>query len=194
MTLEFEIEGEDLRALVRALRRTPEGRHQIWYEYSNALWLALIPLIVVGGVLVMGKSPLVSYALLVAAPLVTYALVWSVYYRYLLNLALERRAAPPSGVGLGRHQLRLSADGIHEVQPYGEAHHRWSVVQQVLEGPEHLFVGVLPGGHYIVPKRAFANREDQEAFRRLLLRGAGDGSTPRRAGEQADGADERRSR
>jgi hypothetical protein len=61
-------------------------------------------------------------------------------------------------------KLSISADGLQFTSGHSDVIHDWSAICHIASTPRHLFLYTRPVQAYVVPERAFASREDFEAF------------------------------
>lgn len=73
----------------------------------------------------------------------------------MINMRRIRAGSLPNerGVILGPSRLRFDSDGIHLEKTHSVARHDWSVLQEVTQSPEHLFVWIDRVAALIVPTR-----------------------------------------
>lgn len=73
----------------------------------------------------------------------------------MINMKRIRAGSVPDecGVILGPSRLRFDSDGIHLEKAHSVARHDWSVLQEVTQSPEHLFVWIDRVAALIVPLR-----------------------------------------
>lgn len=85
---------------------------------------------------------------------------------FLAARVLQLSAAPPAteGATLGEHAYRLDEDGLHVRTAAWDLTLRRDAIAAVEETPEHFFLHTAAGTTLIVPQRAFASREESEAF------------------------------
>lgn len=67
--------------------------------------------------------------------------------------ASQASAAGSGGGQFGLHSLDVGEEGIAEKGPAGSHSHHWGAVEGLWETPGHLFVGIIGGYGYVVPKR-----------------------------------------
>jgi Peptidase C13 family len=73
----------------------------------------------------------------------------------MINMRRIRAVSVPDerGVILGPSRLRFDSDGIHLEKAHSVARHDWSVLQEVTQSPEHVFVWIDRVAALIVPTR-----------------------------------------
>ena len=151
MRLPYEVHDTDVVALRRLYQSLPEGRRQIRREYLTALGAGLVA---VGFLFFVPAGPclqLPPMALPIA--LLAASVIASLTYWYMLKRADTAFVAAHHDVATGTHEMTLTEEGIHEERPYGAVFHRWTVVEDVVDGPEHVFIRLGRHGTYIIPKR-----------------------------------------
>lgn len=67
--------------------------------------------------------------------------------------ASQANAAGAGGGQFGLHRLDVGEEGIAEKGPAGSHSHHWGAVEGLWDTPGHLFVGIVGGYGYVVPKR-----------------------------------------
>lgn len=68
---------------------------------------------------------------------------------------------------LGRHRVTLGEDGVTESTSVGESRTAWAGVDRVEQSPDYIFIYTTPAAAHVIPKRAFKDPEEAEAFFRL---------------------------
>jgi YcxB-like protein len=71
---------------------------------------------------------------------------------------------------LGRHRVVLGEDGLIESTAVNESRTAWAGVDRVEQSPDYIFIYTSSATAYVVPKRAFSDPQEAEAFFRLALR------------------------
>jgi hypothetical protein len=83
--------------------------------------------------------------------------------RKLLRLPEVARALEP-------RQLRVAPDGVTTIDPLGAATSRWGAVREIATTNEHTFLITGEAGGFVVPRRAFRDEADFQAFVELARR------------------------
>src|SRR6476661_5085284 len=65
---------------------------------------------------------------------------------------------------LGRHRIILSENGLTESTAVGESRTSWAGVDRVEQNPDYVFIYTAPAAAHLIPKRAFRNLQEAEAF------------------------------
>jgi len=82
-----------------------------------------------------------------------------------LHFRARRRAVPRSdGSILGEHVLDFSQEGVTETCSHHKNESRWSGIIEIRIARNHVFLMTDSCAGYIVPKRAFANPEEERSF------------------------------
>ena len=120
--------------------------------------------------------PLLFYGLLVFSTTVIWIvfLLWT-QRRAVIALTLAR----PGAVGL--HTLSLQPDGLREQTSVLEARVKWQHITEVAQSPQMIALFLGPRYGFLVPKRAFQNPQQAQAFfetAQAYRRSALDGTTP----------------
>lgn len=68
------------------------------------------------------------------------------------------------GTTLGEHFLRIGPEGVFSKTMVSEGIYRWSGIKDVAQTKDHIFMFTDAHMAHIIPKRAFANQSDAEAF------------------------------
>ncbi len=71
---------------------------------------------------------------------------------------------------LGLHTFITNEDGFIEKNKIEERKASWSSIKKVDEDDEYFFLYVSAMGAYIVPKRAFSDKDSQEEFEKMIAR------------------------
>jgi hypothetical protein len=166
MEVEYELTPDDLYAFHwRAAFKSPLGRRARRKVYAG--WL--LALLLISALPAIGPDGLViSRAnfgfLLVALPIVILA-QWYLERRLIRRAILQLLKQEKPGKGqLGRHRLVLSEDGLAERTVVGESRTSWAGVDRIEQSPEYIFVYTSPIAAHVIPKRAFRNVQEAQAF------------------------------
>lgn len=68
---------------------------------------------------------------------------------------------------LGRHRVVLGEDGVIESTVVNQSRTAWPGVDRVEQSPDYIFIYIAPVTAYVIPKRAFRDPQEAEAFFRL---------------------------
>jgi len=105
--------------------------------------------------------------ILVALPIV-FLLQWLlerwVIKRTIRSLLKDER---PDRGQLGRHRVVLGEDGLVESTAVNESRTAWAGVDRVEQSPDYIFIYISPATAHVIPKRAFSDPQEAEAFFRL---------------------------
>jgi hypothetical protein len=169
LEVEYEITREDLYAFQwRAVFESPRGRRARRNVYLGwllaVLLVAIVPAIGADGFTVSR----VSFAFIAIGVAVAFLFQWClerlVVRRAIRQLLKDER---PDKGQLGRHRLVLNEEGISESTAVGESRTRWAGVDRVEENPDYIFLYTTPAAAHVIPKRAFKDLQEAEAFYQL---------------------------
>ena len=173
MEVEYELTRDDLFAFQwRAAYTSPAARRRrrkvYGYWFLALLLFAIVPAIGPDGFVL---SRVAFTFLLIAFPVVA-ALQWLLERGLLRHaiLQLVRKEKPERG-NLGRHHVALSESGVHERTAVGESRTSWSGLDRVERDPHYIFVYTSPVAAHVIPRRAFRDGVEAEAFYRRLRAG-----------------------
>ena len=68
---------------------------------------------------------------------------------------------------LGRHKVLLDEDGVVESTAVGESRSSWAGIDRLEQDREYIFIYTQPHAAHIIPKRAFNNSHEAQAFYEL---------------------------
>ena len=169
MDVDYELTREDLYAFQwRAAFQSARSRRARRVPYL--LWLlaillwAIVPAIGPDGFTLSR----VSFTFIVVSLLVTFLFQWCLE-QWLVRHAIRQllKDERPDRGQLGRHRLVLGEDGLTESTAVGESRTSWSGVDRVEQSADYIYIYTSPAAAHVVPKRAFPNPEQAEAFYRL---------------------------
>ena len=169
MDVEYEITPEDLYAFQwRAVFESPRGRRarrNIYLGWALAVVLfAIVPAIGADGFTISR----VSFTFIAISVLFVFLFQWCLE-RWVVGRAIRQllKEERPDRGQLGRHRLVLGEDGLHESTAVGESHTTWAGVDRVEENQDYIFIYTSPAAAHVIPKRAFPDRRQAEAFYQL---------------------------
>ena len=169
MEVEYELTRDDLYAFQwRAVFESPRGRHARRLVYLG--WLlaivlyAFVPAIGPHGITLSR----VSLTFIATSLIIVYLLQW-ILDHWLVRRTIRRLLEDerPDRGQLGRHRLMLGEEGLIESTAVGESRTSWAGVDRVEQSREYIYIYTSPAAAHVVPKRAFANPEQADAFYRL---------------------------
>jgi hypothetical protein len=169
LEVEYELTREDLYAFQwRGVFESPRGRRARRTAYLG--WLlavvlfAIVPAIGADGFTVSR----VSFGFIVIALPVAFLFQWCLE-RWLVRRAIRQLLEDerPDRGQLGRHRLVLGEDGLSESTAVGESRTTWAGVDRVEQSPDYIFIYTTPAAAHVIPKRAFTDPEQAEAFYHL---------------------------
>jgi YcxB-like protein len=171
VTLEYELTRDDLYAFQwRAAFQSPRGRRIRRWSYVG--WLlaivlfAIVPAIGPGG---LDLSQVSFTFILIAFPIVALC-QWffeTRLMRRLINRLLDEEK--PERGQLGGHRVTLTEDGILERTAVNEQRTSWAGVDRVEQNADYIFIYTSPAAAHMIPRRAFPNTREAEAFYQLAL-------------------------
>jgi hypothetical protein len=88
--------------------------------------------------------------------------------RAILHLLKDEK--PGKGL-LGRHRIVLSQDGLIESTPVGESRTSWAGVDRIEQDPHNIYIYTSLAAAHVIPKRAFRDLEEADAFYRFSRAG-----------------------
>jgi hypothetical protein len=166
MDIEYELTRDDLYAFQwRAAFRSPRGRRSrrtVYIYWLVALLIfATLPAIGADGFTI---SRVNFGFVLVAYPIVALAQWW--WERWLMRRAILRliRDEKPDRGQLGLHRLVLDEEGVLERTAVGESRTAWAGVHRVEQDDRYIYLYTSSAAAHVIPKRAFADPGDAEAF------------------------------
>lgn len=173
MEVEYELTPDDLYAFQwRAVFVTPRGRHARRTVYL--LWVlavllfAIVPAIGADGFAISRVS---LTFMVVAIPIVF--LFQSFLDRWLVRRVILRLLddEKPGRGQLGMHRIVVSQDGLIESTAVGESRTSWGGVDRIEQDQHYIFIYTSPAAAHVVPKRAFRNPQEADAFYQLSRAG-----------------------
>jgi hypothetical protein len=166
MEVEYELTPDDLYAFQwRAVFVSPRGRRARRMVYL--LWIlavvlfAAVPAIGADG-FVISRMNLIFIA--VVLPIV-FLFQWGLD-RLLIGRAIRQllKDERPEKGQLGKHRIVLGEDGLRESTAVGESRISWAGVDRIEQDPAYIFIYTTPAAAYLIPKRAFKDPQEAEAF------------------------------
>ncbi|MEF9933982.1 MAG: YcxB family protein [Clostridium sp.] len=102
-------------------------------------------------------------------------IVWAVFYpKYYRKNALKNVSkVVDSGFqssGVSKNTINVLDEGIHSSSRAGQTINRWDEVKKVHETDEYFFIYVTDKIAHVIPKRAFANKEEEHEFIEIINR------------------------
>jgi hypothetical protein len=169
MEVEYELTLDDLYAFQwRAIFASPRGRRATRRVYL--LWLlavllfAAVPAIGADGFVI---SRMNFTFLVVAFPIVVLA-QWFLERRLMRRAILQLLKEEKPGKGqLGKHRMVVSEDGVIESTAVAESRTSWAGVDRIEQNPDYIFIYTAPVAAHVIPKRAFRDTQEAEAFYQL---------------------------
>ena len=166
MEIEYDLTHDDLFAFQwRAAFDSPRGRRMRRWTYLAwpfaIVLFAIIPAIGPHG-LALSR---VSVTFIVVAFVIAVIFQW-LFETSIMRLLIRRmlRDEKPERGHIGRHHLILSEDGVLERTAVNESRTSWAGVDRVEQNADYIFVYTTPSSAHVVPKRAFGDARQAEAF------------------------------
>lgn len=169
MIIEHTLTKDDLCAFnIHHTRRSPAARRQ----YLTAWFLpAAIGLAICLGLWYLANLPRGEplKTLRALSPLFlgvpVYLVLFPFWYRLKVRGLVARMVSEGANRGLfGTHRVTLAPEGLSEVSGQGTTMTPWPVVERIVVSPDHAFIYINALAAVIVPRRAFANEADFDAF------------------------------
>ena len=173
MEVEYELILDDLYAFQwRGVFVTPRGRRV--RRTVNLLWVlavllfAIVPAIGADGFAISR----VSFTFIVVAIPITFLFQWCLD-RWLVRRVILRllKDEKPGKGQLGRHRIVVSQEGLIESTAVGESRTSWGGVDRIEQDPHYIFIYTSPAAAHVIPKRAFRDPEEADAFYQLSRAG-----------------------
>jgi hypothetical protein len=155
----FDLTAADLEAWGDfSVRHNAVARRQM---FATSLLVAVC-VGLLGGIAV-GRSPAGTTIAVLLAALTFVAAPWVV--RGSSRRTTRALYSHGRNVGmLGPRTVRLDADGVHVEMDGGRESRYWWAVEDVTTSPDHVYIYVTSISAHIVPRRAFATRDDADRF------------------------------
>ena len=130
------------------------------------LLLAVVPAIGADGFVFSRISLLFIAVTLALVVLFQWCLERWLMRRFIRRMLKDER---PDRGALGRHRVVLSEDGVLESTAVNESRTAWAGVDRVEQSPAYIFIYTTPAAAHVIPKRAFTDPHEAEAFFRFAL-------------------------
>jgi YcxB-like protein len=166
MEIEYELTLDDLYAFQwRAVFVSPRGRRARRTVYL--LWVlavllfAIVPAIGADGFVISR----ISFTFIVIAIPIVFLFQWC-QERWLVRRAIRQllEDEKPGRGQLGKHRIIVSENGVSESTVVGESRTSWAGVDRVEQNQDYIFIYTAPAAAHLIPKRAFRNLQEAEAF------------------------------
>ncbi|NMA96108.1 MAG: YcxB family protein [Clostridiales bacterium] len=100
-------------------------------------------------------------------------LVWVIFYNRYMRWNTARRLSKMVDEGknkdmLGERSLKVFEEGIMQTNELNESKVAWKSIERIAESKSHIFIYTSAVSSYIVPLRAFDDKEQKEEFLRIL--------------------------
>ncbi|MCM3783455.1 YcxB family protein [Neobacillus mesonae] len=133
-------------------------------QFKNLILLVMIvlPILMCAALKVLGRSWEVSIILgLLIGVLADLYVVFSV------KLKVQRYVKTNKGL-VGEHTIEVNDNGFTETTSINQTHYPWSKIAHIREDGGYFYVFVNDTQGINVPKRGFANAEEQAEFKQLV--------------------------
>lgn len=171
MEVAYELTSKDLYAFQwRAVFATARG----WRARRGVYLLWVLTVLLFTALPAIGADGFVISRM--NFPFFVVALPLVFLFQWCLDRLLMRRAIlqmlkdhKPEKGQLGKHRIVLGEDGVVESTAVGESRTSWAGVERVEQNPDYIFIYTSPVAAHVIPKRAFKDAEETEAFRQFCL-------------------------
>jgi hypothetical protein len=161
MEVEYELTPDDLYAFQWRAAFRRRGRRVYLYWLLVLLLFSALPAIGPDGFVISRAN---FTFLLIAFPVVALA-QWYLERRLMRRAILQLLKEEKPGKGqVGRHRVVLNEGGVVESTAVGESRTSWAGVDRIEQNPEYIFIYTSPVAAHVIPKRAFRDKQEAEAF------------------------------
>jgi YcxB-like protein len=110
----------------------------------------------------------ISFGFIAVALPVVFLFQWCLE-RWVMRHAIRQllKDERPDRGHLGRHRVVLSDDAVVESTAVNQSRTAWAGVDRVEQSPDYIFIYTSPATAHVIPKRAFTDPEEAEAFFQL---------------------------
>jgi hypothetical protein len=110
----------------------------------------------------------ISFGFIAVALAIVFLFQWCLE-RWVIRHAIRQllKDERPDRGQLGRHRVILSDDGVVESTAVNQSRTAWAGVDRVEQSSDYIFLYTSPAAAHVIPKRAFKDAEQAEAFFRL---------------------------
>lgn len=164
MEIEFLLDKKDLIAYAQYQRRATNRviQQRIWA--AKLFWWFIIPCIVAGGFVIEGSMS--GGVLFVYVGLICALVLWQKWYlRKYFNVVYSEEFSKGA---TGKRKFFIDKEFFIETTEMKETHYLWNAIEQIVDGPAHIFICPNKISAFIVPHRAFQKESDFQAFRQEL--------------------------
>ena len=173
MEVEYELTPDDLYAfqwhgafVSSSGRRARRTAYLLWV--LAVLLFAIVPAIGADGFTISR----VSFTFILVAIAIGFLFQW-LMERWLMRRAIRQLVKdekPGKGL-LGRHRIVVSRDGLIESTAVGESRTSWAGVDRIEQDPHYIFIYTSLVAAHVIPKRAFRDPQEADAFYRFSQAG-----------------------
>jgi hypothetical protein len=107
----------------------------------------------------------ISFGFIAVALAIVFLFQWCLE-RWVIRHAIRQllKDERPDRGQLGRHRVILSDDGVVESTAVNQSRTAWAGVDRVEQSSDYIFLYTSPAAAHVIPKRAFKDAEQAEAF------------------------------
>jgi len=163
MQLDYKIDLEDIAAFsVHHARTSKPSRRRVRFSQAFGIFSAFV--------LVMVWRNWSDVARVVF--FIVFCLLWligyPVFYRWAIKRNVRKMYSESQSKGLlGEHTTIIDADGVREKSEVAESRMAWSGIERIEDDGHSVYLYIGPLQAYIIPKRAFRTRDDEETLLQL---------------------------
>jgi YcxB-like protein len=160
MKVSFDLSVEDLVHFNQFHWRQSRAMKQM-YRWS----FAGAPVVAMAIALVLRSKGLFVASAAAAGAVCGYTLFLVLYTRWSLKWAVRKMLAEGDNRGvLGRHEIEIAPDGVHERTAVNRSHQSWTGIERIAEDDRYIYIYVQSMMAHVIPKAAFPSTADAAAF------------------------------
>ncbi|HUQ20380.1 MAG TPA: YcxB family protein [Gemmatimonadaceae bacterium] len=174
MEVSYELTAADLTAFQwRGVNRSPlvrrSRRNTYIYLFLAFFLMSLVPAIGSRGHIIYLRS--FNYLFLLTGFPLTAGLFW-MFERRMTRRAIDTLVGEerPDKGRIGRHTIVLDNEGVLERTLVGETRSAWPGIEKVEQDENYLYIYTAPGAAHIIPRHAFRNADEANAFFEYALK------------------------
>ena len=163
MQIHYQLTVEDIAAFnVHHSRTSRLSRRRL---RLTQLWGIFCTLVVV---MIWPRWSSLERALFFLAFCSFWLLAYPVYYPWVIKRNARKIYSEKESKGvLGKHSIAIRADGVTERSAVGESRTGWEGIERIAADGQYVYLYIGPLQAHVIPKRAFQNDEEVEAFLQL---------------------------
>lgn len=157
--LEIEIERKDYM------------RYNRYYIFGKGLKKRLVLLIIIALILTFWIMSISTFSLFhfIKVYIISVILFGSLYFIFSnIGILLSGLIPLKNGQILGKKIIKLDSEGINEKSNQHSYVQKWEGIQTIEENRKYIYVFVDNAWAYIIPKRFFSSKNDQEDFVKFM--------------------------